>query len=327
MSQSITLSIITPSFNHGKFLADTIESVIGQEGDFCIDYIIVDGGSTDSSVNIIRRYDALLQNGDWPVACRGIRYRWLSEKDQGQTDALIKGFRMADGEIFAWLNSDDTYLPGTLQTAVDFFQGNPEVGLLYGDAHFCDTPGAIIGRYRTEEFDFKKLAWFNFICQPSTFFRREVFHAVGGLDDSLHFAIDYDLWLRIGKRFPCRYLPRFLATYRLHETSKTVCNETLYANSEEALRLAMKHFGWAPLTRIYNSCHSLCRAKMPAFSTGNNPAVIVATVICSLVRSFRLNRGIRKNDLKLLNKDNFRKLFRSRIEIMTGKDTSVHSRV
>jgi glycosyltransferase involved in cell wall biosynthesis len=315
-------SIITPSCNQGEFLADTIESVISQAGDFVIDYIVVDGGSTDNSVNIIKRYDALLQKGGWLINCRGITFRWLSEKDRGQTDALIKGFRMAEGELFAWLNSDDTYLPGTLQTAVDFFQGNPEAGLLYGDAHYCNTAGTIIGRYRAEEFDFKKLAWFNFICQPSTFFRREVFHTVGGLDKSLHFAMDYDLWVRIGKRFPCSYLPRFLATYRLHETSKTVQDETLYANCEEALSLAMKYFGWAPLTRVYNSCHSLCRAKLPAFLTRIKPAVIVATVICSLVRSLQLNRGIRRKDLKLLNQENFRKLFRSRIEIMTGKDKS-----
>ena len=322
MSQSITLSIITPSYNQGEFLAETIESVLGQKGDFCIDYIIVDGGSTDNSVDIIRRYDVLLQQGEWPVRCQGITFRWLSEKDTGQTDALIKGFRMAKCEIFAWLNSDDTYLPGTLQTAADFFQKNPENGLLYGDAHYCDTAGAIIGRYRTEDFDFNKLAWFNFICQPSTFFRRDVFEIVGGLDESLHFAMDYDLWVRIGKRFPCRYLPRFLATYRLHESSKTVRDETLYQNSEEGLRVAMKYFGWAPLTRVYHSCHSLCRARLPAFIGGNKPAVLVATVICSLARSLQLNRGVRRNDLKLLNRENFRKLFRSRIDIMTGKDKS-----
>ena len=320
MIRNLSVSIITPSCNQGDFLADTIESVIGQEGDFCIDYIIVDGGSTDNSVDIIRGYDALLQQGGWPVTCRGITFRWFSEKDKGQTDALIKGFGMAKGEIYAWLNSDDTYLPGTVQTAADIFQRNPETGLLYGDAHYCDSAGAIIGRYRTEKFDFDKLAWFNFICQPSTFFRKEAYVAVGGLNETLQYAMDYDLWVRIGKHFTCRYLPQFLATYRLHETSKTVRDETLYANCEEALRLAMKHFGWAPLTRVYNSCHSLCRARLPAFLNRNKPAVIVATVICSLARSLRLNRGIRRNDLKLLNRGNFLKLFKSRIEIMTGKD-------
>ena len=312
------ITIVTPSFNQGKFLAETIESVISQEGDFSIDYIIADGGSTDNSVDIIRRYDALLQDKEWPVSCRGINYRWLSEKDKGQTDALIKGLRMAEGTILAWLNSDDIYLPGTLQTVAGFFRDNPDTGLLYGDARYCAADGKIIGRYRTGEFNFDKLAWFNFICQPSAFFRRDVFAAVGGLDDSLHFAMDYDLWVRIGKRFPCRYRPGFLSMYRLHETSKTIRDETLYQNSEEALRLAMKYFNWAPLTRVCNSCNFLCRAGLPAFLAGNKTAVIVLAMFCAMFRSLVLNRGINRRDLKLLNKENFQKLFKSRLEIMTG---------
>jgi glycosyltransferase involved in cell wall biosynthesis len=312
------ITIVTPSFNQGKFLADTIESVIGQEGDFSIDYIIVDGGSTDNSVELIRQYEEMLHNGEWPVKCRAINYRWLSEKDSGQTDALIKGLRMANGTILAWLNSDDTYLPGTLQSVAGFFRDYPDTGLLYGDARYCDAGGKIIGRYRTEEFAYDKLAWFNFICQPSAFFRRDVFAAVGGLDESLHFAMDYDLWVRIGKRFTCRYRPGFLSMYRLHEASKTIRDETLYHNSEEALRLAMKYFAWAPLTRVYNSCNFLCRARLPAFLTGKKMAVIVAAIFCAMFRSLLLNRGINRHDLRLLNKENFRKLCKSRLEIMTG---------
>jgi glycosyltransferase involved in cell wall biosynthesis len=312
------ITIVTPSFNQGKFLAETIESVISQEGDFSIDYIIVDGGSTDNSVELIRQYEEMLLHREWPIKCRGIAYRWLSECDKGQTDALIKGFRMAEGTILTWLNSDDTYLPGALQTVAGFFRDNPDTGLLYGDARYCDADGKIIGRYRTEEFDFDKLAWFNFICQPSAFFRRDVFEAVGGLDDTLHFAMDYDLWARIGKRFPCRYLPGFLSMYRLHETSKTIRVETLYQNSEEALRLTMTYFDWAPLTRVYNSCNFFCRARLPALLAGNKTAVIVATIFCSLFRSLFLNRGINRHDLKLLNRENFQKLFKSRLEIMTG---------
>jgi GT2 family glycosyltransferase len=228
---------------------------------------------------------------------------------------------MARGEILGWLNSDDTYLPGALQVAANHFHGNPDTALLYGDAHYCDTDGAVIGRYRTEEFDFEKLAWFNFICQPSTFFRREAFEAVGGLDGTLNFAMDYDLWVRIGRRFPCRYLPRFLSVYRLHETSKTVRDETLFENSEEALRLALKYFGWAPLTRVYNSCNFYCRSRLPRVLARNKAVLVVATMACSVLRSLWLNRGIRAKDLALLfNRDNFRKLFKSRIEIMTGAD-------
>jgi len=320
MEKTITLSIVTPSYNQGQFLAATIESVLGQAGDFLIDYIVVDGGSTDDSVAVMKHYDALLRAGEWPVSCRGISYRWLSEKDDGQTDALLKGFRMATGELLAWLNSDDTYLPGALQSAAEFFRDRPETALLYGDAHYCDTSGAIIGRYRTEAFDYDKLAWFNFICQPSTFFRRDAFESAGGLDRTLNFAMDYDLWIRLGRRFPCRYLPRFLATYRLHESSKTVRDETLFQNSEEALGLALKYFGWAPLTRVYNSCSFRCRARLPGPLARSEAAVLVATLICSVLRSLRLNRGIRARDLALLNRENFRKLSKKRIEIMTGTD-------
>src|SRR5450631_3400065 len=127
------ISIVTPSYNQGTFLAESIESVMGQEGDFSIDYIIVDGGSSDNSVDIIKKYEARLHNGEWPVTCRGITYRWVSERDRGQTDALIKGFRMSQGEVLAWINSDDTYLPGALQTAALFFSSQPDAGLLYGN--------------------------------------------------------------------------------------------------------------------------------------------------------------------------------------------------
>ena len=319
MKQFPIVSIVTPSFNQGKFLAETIESVISQSGDFCVDYVIVDGGSTDSSVDIIKKFDRLLRQREWPVACRGITYRWLSEKDRGQSDALMKGFRMAEGELLAWLNSDDLYLPGALQTAALYFTAHPDTGLLYGDALYCDATGADIGRYRTEPFDFDKLAWFNFICQPSTFFRKDVFTQVGGLDETLRFAMDFDLWLRIGRRFPCSYLPRVLSTYRLHPDSKTVSDETLFANCEEALNLTLKMFGWAPLTRVYNSCDSLCRSRLPAFLVRKKPLRVTATVLCTLLRSLWLNRGIRKNDLRLITRENVRKLFKSRLEIMTGR--------
>ncbi|HJV66352.1 MAG TPA: glycosyltransferase family 2 protein [Geomonas sp.] len=319
MTDTVTISIVTPSYNQGEFLAATIESVLGQEGEFAIDYLIVDGGSTDNSVAVMRRYQSLLETGEWPVKCRGISYRWLSERDKGQSDALAKGFASVRGEILAWLNSDDCYLPGALQAAVDHFAAHPDTALLYGDAHYSDVGGTIIGRYRTEPFNYQKLAWFNFICQPSTFFSREAFLAVGGVDSSLRFAIDYDLWIRMARRFPCRYLPRFLSVYRLHEASKTVRDETLYENSEEALRLALKYFGWAPLTRVYNSCNFYCRAKLPRVLAGNRVLLLVATIACSIIRSLLLNRGIRRQDLALLlDKENFTKLFKSRLEIMTG---------
>jgi glycosyltransferase involved in cell wall biosynthesis len=312
------ITVVTPSFNQGEFLAETIESVISQQGDFLLDYLIVDGGSCDNSLDIIKHYHALLHNGQWPVACRGITCRWLSENDRGQADALMKGFRMARGEILAWLNSDDIFLPGALQVAAGFFRDHSEVGLVYGDAHYCDTTGALIGRYRTGSFDLDTLASFNFICQPSAFFRRDAFEAVGGLDETLQFAMDFDLWIKIGKRFPCRYLPGYLSSYRLHDASKTIRDDTLLKNIEEGLGLTLKHFGWAPLTRVYAWCNCACRSILPAPLSRFRFAVIVSALCCSVLRSLRLNRGLRKKDLKLLSLSNFRKLFKSRHEVMTG---------
>ncbi|MBT0653841.1 glycosyltransferase family 2 protein [Geomobilimonas luticola] len=312
------ISVITPSYNQGQFLAETIESVIRQEGDFSIDYLIIDGGSSDDSLAIIKHYDTLLRNREWPIACRGITYRWISERDNGQTDALMKGFRLAQGDIFAWLNSDDTYLPGTLETVAGAFRVHADTGLLYGDAHYCDTAGAVIGRYRTEEFDLDRLASANIVCQPAAFFRRQAFTAVGGLDVTLHFAMDYDLWIRIGRRFSCHHIPRMLATYRLHETSKTISSDTLIRNSEESLGVTRRHFGWAPLTRVYTSCSILCAARLPGLFGNSRLALAAAASACTLIRSLVLNRGFHRNDLKLLNRENFRKLCRSRIEIMTG---------
>jgi glycosyltransferase involved in cell wall biosynthesis len=313
------ISIITPSYNQGAFLAETIESVISQSGGFSIDYIIVDGSSSDNSVAIIKHYDALLQRGEWPVNCMGITFRWVSEHDGGQTDALMKGFRRATGSIYAWLNSDDTYLPGALQSAADFFQNNPDTELMYGDAHYVDASGAIISNYRTEEFDLLRLASANIICQPAAFFRRDAFEAVGGLDETLDFVMDYDLWLKIGRRFPCRYSPGLLATYRLHETSKTIISDTLTNNSEESLAVTMHYFGWAPLTRVYTSCNIRSKARLPEFLARHRIVLATAAISCTIVRSILLNRGLHRNDLTLLNRENFRKLSRSRIEIMTGR--------
>jgi glycosyltransferase involved in cell wall biosynthesis len=312
------LSIVTPSYNQGQFLAETIESVISQQGDFFIDYLIVDGGSSDDSVAVIKRYDELLQQGKWPVSCRGITYRWLSEKDRGQTDALTKGFRLAKGELLAWLNSDDTYLPGALQAAARFFLEHPETGLMYGEAHYCDAAGNLVGSYRTADFVLENLAPQNFICQPSTFFRKEVLEAVGGLDETLHFAMDYDLWVRIGKRFVCRRLPQFLSVYRLHEASKTISDATLCENIEEGLRQSIKHFDWAPITRVYALCCCRCRTGLPPFLARRRTVVIGAAIVWSMFRSLLLNRGIRRSDLRLFNKSNFGKLFKSRSEIMLG---------
>jgi glycosyltransferase involved in cell wall biosynthesis len=310
-------SIVTPSYNQGQFLAETIESVLDQSGDFTIDYIIVDGGSNDDSLEIIKKYEALLQRGEWRISCSGVTFRWISKQDNGQTDALIKGFNLATGEILAWLNSDDTYLPGALQAATVYFTDHPGTGLVYGGARYIDASGCTISSYRTEAFDLIRLASTNIICQPSAFFSRKAFEAAGGLDESLDYVMDYDLWIRIGRCLPCQYIPQQLATYRLHESSKTISDATLRQNSEESLEVTLKHFGWAPLTRVYTVCRNRCIKRLPGFIAGNRIALALTAICCTVISSLRLNRGVNRDDLKLLNRDNFRKLIMSRLEIMT----------
>ena len=132
--------------------------------------------------------------------------------------------------------------------------------------------------------------------------------------------MDLDLWIRIGGRFPCRHLPRVLSSYRLHDASKTVSDETLLLNCQEALRLSLKYFRWAPLTRVYNACDALCRSRLPGFLARSKPARTAATLACSVLQSLWLNRGVSGKDLAFLNRENFRKLSKSRIEIMTGSE-------
>ncbi len=312
------ISIITPSHNQGNFIAETIESVINQAGDFSLEYIIVDGGSTDNSVEIIRGYAEQIERGTWPARCQSISFRWSSEADQGQTAALAKGFGKATGEIFAWLNSDDTYLPGALQRITDNFNTHPETALLYGEATYIDTESRVISRYQTDEFDLLRLASSNIICQPAAFFRSNAFRAVGGLNEQLNFVMDYDLWIRLGRHGHCTYLPELLATYRLHEASKTINSGFLVKNSDESLATTIHHFGWAPLTRVYTSCRIRTETLLPAY-LAKRPFVLVAgAILFTIIQSILLNHGLHRNDIMLLNRKNLRKLFKKRIEIMTG---------
>src|SRR3972149_1609071 len=189
-----TVSIITPSYNQVQFIEETIQSVLAQ--DYArIEYIIVDGGSTDGSVEIIQKYAGQLA---W----------WISEKDQGHADALNKGFAHASGEIMAWLNSDDTYYPGAVSEAVAYLQAHPEVGMVYGDADLTDNSGRVIGRFASRPTDYKRLLRGSVhIPQATTFFRAALWRQIGPLDLSLFFAFDYNFWVQMAKVSRLKYLP------------------------------------------------------------------------------------------------------------------------
>jgi glycosyltransferase involved in cell wall biosynthesis len=208
MEQPI-VSIITPSFNQERFIEQTIQSVFAQDYSN-IEYIIIDGGSTDGSVEVIKKYGDRLA---W----------WVSEKDKGQTDAINKGFTRARGAILAWINSDDTYEPQAISEAVAYLAQHPEVGMVYGDANLIDEDGQIIGRFPARQTDYRKLRrGYVHIPQQTTFFRANLWQKVAPLDDSFYFAMDYDLWVRLSKLAPLVYTPRLWANFRLHGSGKSV---------------------------------------------------------------------------------------------------------
>jgi len=212
MDDNPLVSIITPSYNQSRYIEETIQSVIGQNY-AKIEYIIIDGGSNDGSIEIIKRYDGSLKD-------------WISEPDQGQTDAINKGFARTNGEILAWINSDDTYLPTAVSEAVDFLIKFPGVGMVYGDANLIDENGKVIGKFPARQTDYKRLRrGYVHIPQQASFFRAELWKKVGPLDPSFYFAMDYDLWVRISRLAPIRYLPKTWANFRIHGSGKSVIDD------------------------------------------------------------------------------------------------------
>lgn len=203
------VSIVTPSLNQRRFIEATIESVLSQDYPR-IEYIVVDGGSTDGTLETLARYEGRL-------VC-------IAEPDGGQSDAINKGFRRARGDILAWLNSDDTYLPGAVSAAVDHLSEHPHCAMVYGEGNLMDEDGRLIRKFHGGgPFDLWRLVYvMDFILQQSAFFRRQALDAVGGLDERLHWAMDWDLFIKIGKRFPVGYLPRTMANLREHGTAKTL---------------------------------------------------------------------------------------------------------
>jgi glycosyltransferase involved in cell wall biosynthesis len=206
------VSIVTPSFNQARFLETTILSVLNQDYPH-LEYMIVDGGSTDGSREIIQRYADRLA---W----------WVSESDQGQTDAINKGFSRAQGEILAWLNSDDTYQPQAIAEAVAFLHAHPEVGMVYGDANLIDEAGQVIGKFPACQTDYRRLRQGHVhIPQQAAFFRASLWRQVGPLDPTFYFAMDYDLWVRLARLAPLHYVPRLWANFRLHDSGKSVVSD------------------------------------------------------------------------------------------------------
>ena len=215
------VTIVTPSYNQARFLEATLRSVLEQDYPN-IEYLVVDGASTDGSVEIIRRYADRLT---W----------WVSEKDSGQSEAINKGFRKARGEFVGWLNSDDIYLPGAVSAAVTVFQSHPEVGLIYGDAMAVDTDGKPFNLMHAHQYTLVDLMAFNIICQPAAFMRRSVLEDVHYLDPSYQLLMDNLLWMRMAQKAPILYVPQTWAAARYHDQAKNRTRGAAYGREARVL--------------------------------------------------------------------------------------------
>ncbi len=296
-SSNPLVTIITPSFNQGEFIEDTIKSVLAQDYEN-IEYMVFDGGSTDNTLEVLKKYNDKIQ--------------WKSKKDKGQSFAIEKGFKWADGDIIVWLNSDDTLLPDAVTRAVKEFEGllkGPDkVAFVYGRSHYIDAAGKAVGDYPVEEFDMERLSKVNFISQPSVFINKSCYDAVGGIDTSLNYTFDYDLWIRLSRKYKVKFINEFLSNYRLHKDSKTVSPIHAIKNSGELLRTVMKHYRHAPPNRVFVYTYNLMIGKFKYLSKLKILLLPIVFFI-SFLSYFLLNKGIRLKDLKDFGFSNLKKAF------------------
>lgn len=220
------ISIVIPSFNQGNFIERTIKSVLDQKYNE-IEVIVVDGGSRDGTVELLKKY--------------GDKIKWVSEKDSGQTEAINKGMKLATGDVMAYLNSDDTYEPETLKTVVKYFEDNPKSMIVYGKGRHIDENDKFINDYPTEKVDRDTLKIKCPICQPTVFWRRELWEKIGKFDEALNFGMDYDYWIRVSKEFKFGFINHYLANTRIHNEAKTVSQQLKVA--EEMIKINQKNYG------------------------------------------------------------------------------------
>jgi glycosyltransferase involved in cell wall biosynthesis len=232
------VTVVTPSYNHARFIAATIESVLSQEYPN-VEYLIIDGASTDGTAEVVSRY--------------ADRLTFVSEPDRGQSHAINKGFARARGAYVAWLNSDDVFLPGAIGAAVDALRAHPDAGAVYGEGFQIDEAGNVISRFAvTQQFNlWKLLNVSDYILQQTVFFRRSVFDEVGWLDEDLHYGMDWEILMRIGLRHPLVYVPHDMGSIREYPAAKSFAGGAARARELAAIMRRHTHKRFPPGMFVY----------------------------------------------------------------------------
>ena len=252
MDNYTIISIITPSFNHVAYIEETIKSVVTQEGSFFLDYIVMDGGSTDNTTDILKDYERKIsagtdfledrglkfykgRGGEQLVNCKGISFRWFSEKDKGQADAINKGFRMAVGEILAFLNSDDTYYPGTIQKVISTKWRNAD--FIYGQGMWISKEGKELLLYPTFKPNKYNFVYQCTLCQPAVFMKRSTYEKLGEFSHDFNVVFDFEYWMRaVFRKMKFRYIDSVLATSRFYVENKTMAQKETQVNEVPLLK-------------------------------------------------------------------------------------------
>ena len=252
-----------------------------------LEYMVIDGGSTDETVNILKRYEGNIG--------------WVSEKDNGQADAINKGIKRTKGDIVGYLNSDDIYYPGALSAVLAFFEKHPEVDVVYGDANHIGLDGTVIEPYYTEDWDYDRFKEVCFLCQPSVFFKRRLIKEAGLFDSSLQYCMDYEYWLRLGAITPFARLNKKLAGSRMYEENKTLGSRvSVHREMNDMLK---KRLGKVPDRWIYNYAHAVVDQK--GYKRGTpveNLKYVLLIVGISIVSFVRWRHGLAVNALATMSK-------------------------
>jgi glycosyltransferase involved in cell wall biosynthesis len=243
MTPCVRFSIVTPAFNSERYIGETIESVISQAGDFSVELIIRDGGSTDGTREVVQRYKKLLLENTYPIQCAGVSLYWHSEKDGGMYDAIKKGFARATGDVYAWINSDDIYLSGAFDIVQQTLKKFPEILWLKGITSYFNENSTIytVGHCNLYRQDFIREGLYgpvlHFIQQDSVFWRSELWQKSGGVNENLSLAGDYFLWKSFAELAPLYSLNAYVSCFRKTSAQKSADIQAYWREIESISKL------------------------------------------------------------------------------------------